>query len=446
MARKMPQNLEAEMSVLGVAFIDKNAVGKIVEEIVPEMFYDERNKFIFNAIKSLNDAGTAVDITTVKNELDKEKKLNTVSIDYLGDVIDSVVTAANLDYYINIVKDYAIRRNLIDTATEVITESYENEDLNYLLNESEKKMNSVFHSRTVGDFLPISEVLRRAQEKLEELAKNKKPITGVETGFIDFDKISTGFQPGELILLAARPAVGKTALVLNMATNAAFKTKKAIAIFNLEMSAEMLVNRMISSVGQIDGIKLQTGNMHENDWKRYNEALSQLSDTNIFIEANTGVTIQEIRAKCRKLANSEDGLALVVIDYLQLINSGSKRFESRQVEVSEISRSLKRMALELQIPVIALCQLSRSAEKRENSIPVLADLRESGSLEQDADMVLFINRKDYNDNKIKEAKPRIVEAELIIAKHRKGAVGHVDLLFELNMSSFRNVLKTNEEG
>ena len=238
--------------------------------------------------------------------------------------------------------------------------------------------------------------------------------------------------------------MGKTALALNMATYAATTTKKAVAIFNLEMSAEMLVNRMISAIGGIDAYKLQTGQMQERDWKRYNEAMSQLADTNMYIEDNAGVTCAEIRAKCRRLANSKDGLGLVVIDYLQLVSSGNKRIESRQVEVSEISRSLKTMALELDVPVIALSQLSRSAEKRESNMPMLADLRESGSLEQDADMVLFINRKDYYDAK-KDQKEKIVPAELVIAKHRKGSLGTIDLMFELNMSAFRNVLRESKE-
>ena len=442
MARKMPQNLEAEMSVLGVAFLNAGDVNKIVEEVTVDMFYDERNKYIFNAIKSLHDNRTPIDITTIKDELDKDKKLNTVGLDYLTDVIDSVVTTANLDYYIKIIRDYAIRRNLIDTATEIINTTYEDESVTTLLDTAEKNILNVVRARSVGSFMPIQEVLRNAQAKLEELAKNKRTITGLETGFPDFDKITTGLHGGEMIILAARPGMGKTALALNMATFAASRTKKAVAIFNLEMSAEMLVNRMISSVGQIDSYKLQTGNMLEKDWQRYNEALSQLSETNIFIEDNVSVTAQDIRAKCRRLANSETGLGLVVIDYLQLINSGSRRVESRQVEVSEISRALKTMAVELDVPVIALAQLSRSAEKRESNQPMLSDLRESGSLEQDADMVLFINRKDYYE-KAKDFNNKIVPAELIIAKHRKGGLGTVNLLFELNMLSFKSVLKVS---
>lgn len=442
MARKMPQNLEAEMSVLGVAFLNAGDVQKIVEEVTADMFFDERNRIIFNAIKNLHDSRTPIDITTIKDELDKDKKLNTVGLDYLTDVIDSVVTTANLDFYIKIIRDYAIRRNLIETATEIINTTYEDENITTLLDTAEKNILNVVRARSAGSFMPIQEVLRNAQAKLEELAKNKRTITGLETGFPDFDKITTGLHGGEMIILAARPGMGKTALALNMASFAAMHTKKAVAIFNLEMSAEMLVNRMIASVGQIDSYKLQTGNMLEKDWQRYNEALSQLSETNIFIEDNVSVTAQDIRAKCRRLANSETGLGLVVIDYLQLINSGSRRVESRQVEVSEISRALKTMAVELDVPVIALAQLSRSAEKRESNQPMLSDLRESGSLEQDADMVLFINRKDYYE-KAKDFNNKIVPAELIIAKHRKGGLGTVNLLFELNMLSFKSVLKVN---
>lgn len=439
MARTI-QNLEAEMSVLGVAFLNNLEVNKIVEEVSEDMLSDERNKYLFNAIKSLHENKNPIDVTTVKNELDKDKKLNVVGLNYITEVIDSVVTSTNLDYYIKIVKDFAIRRHLVDTANDIVNNSFEEEDVNQLLDSAEKNILNVVRARSVGDFVPISEILKRAQAKLEELAKNKRPITGIETGFPDFDKITTGLQGGEMIILAARPGMGKTALALNMANYAAMHTKKAVAIFNLEMSADMLINRMISSTGQIDAYKLQTGNMQEKDWKRYNEALSQLANTNIYIEDNAGVTAQEIRAKCRRLASSENGLGLVVIDYLQLVSSGSRRIESRQVEVSEISRSLKTMALELDVPVIALSQLSRSAEKRESNQPMLADLRESGSLEQDADMVLFINRKDYYE-KAKDFNQKIVPAELIIAKHRKGGLGTVNLLFELNMSSFKSQLK-----
>lgn len=443
--RVMPNNIDAEMNVLGIAFLDKLALNKICEELNSDIFYDDKNKVIFDTILSMQKADIPLDIMTIKEELEKKKKLGMAGgIDYISEVVDSVVTAANLDYYINIIKEDAIRRNLINTATDIITDSYDEEDLTSLLDSAERNILNAIRARQTKEFVPIHEVLRRAQENLEQLAKNKQLITGLRTGFYDLDRITAGLHGGEMIILAARPGMGKTALALNIATNAAFSTDKAVAIFNLEMPAEMLVNRMISSVGQIDSYKLQTGQLQHNDWKRYNEAMSQLAETNIYIEDQAGITISEIRAKCRRLANKETGLGLVVIDYLQLVTTGNRRIESRQVEVSEISRSLKTMALELDVPVIALAQLSRSAERRENSQPMLADLRESGSLEQDADMVLFINRKDYYEAKT-DKHENIVPAELIIAKHRKGSTGAINLIFELNMSNFKNYMKVDEE-
>lgn len=445
MARVMPSNKEAEMSILGVMFIDNSLVDSICEEVNADMFFDEKNKILFEAIAELHNQNMPIDAGMVKEELDKKKKLNTIGgLSYISEVIDSVITTANLSHYIAILKEHATRRNLINAATEVINEAYDEENVTTVLDDAERNILNVVKTRTVKDFVPIHEILRRAQAKLEELAKNKKLITGLETGFYDFDKITTGFQPGELIILAARPGMGKTALALNMATYAATKTEKAVAIFNLEMPAEQLVNRIISSIGSIDAYKLQTGNMQERDWKRYNEAMNELADTNLYIEDNSGITVSEIKAKCRRLANMPKGLGLVVIDYLQLVTTGSKRVESRQVEVSEISRNLKTMALELGVPVIACAQLSRNAERRESNMPMLADLRESGSIEQDADIVLFINRKDYYEAK-KDQTEKIVPAELVIAKHRKGSLGTIDLLFELNMSAFRSVAHDVEE-
>lgn len=444
--RKLPQNLDAEMSVLGICFLNEYALDKVCEELLPEMFFDDKNRVIFDSICDLHKNKVAIDITTVKDDLEKKKKLSGAGgVDYLSDVIDSVAIASNLEYYMQIVKDNYVRRNLIDTATNIASDAYDEENVTELLDNAERNILNVVKARQSSVFVPIREVLRNAQANLELLAQKKRAITGLETGFYDLDRHTAGLHGGEMIILAARPGMGKTSFALNIATNAAMTTDKAIAIFNLEMSAEMLVNRMISAVGQIDSYKLQTGQLQSNDWKRYNEAMSQLADTNIYIEDNAGITASEIRAKCRRLANSEKGLGLVVIDYLQLVTSGGRRTESRQVEVSEISRSLKTMALELNVPVIALAQLSRNAEKRENSQPMLADLRESGSLEQDADMVLFINRKDYYDTK-KDIKETIVPVDLIIAKHRKGATGKIELLFELNMSNFRNVVHSNNEG
>ncbi len=444
--RIMPNNIEAEMSVLGVAFLNPSMMEKIIENISEEMFYQEANKKIFIALKELYRNNTPIDITTVKNELDKQKNLNAIGgIEYLTDVIESVVTSANLEYYINIVKEKYTRRNLIDTATDIITNSYnEEEDLNKLLDNSEKKFLNVIRTREVSEFKPITVALRQAQENLERIAQNKNAITGLSTGFIDLDKATAGLHEGELIIIAARPGMGKTAFALNLASNAATTTKKAIAIFNLEMSAEQLVNRMISAVGQIEGDKLKTGMLNHNDWKRYNEAMSELSETNIYIEDDASVTAPEIRAKCRRLAANKEGLGLVIIDYLQLVTTGG-RVESRQVEVSEISRAFKTMAMELKVPVIALAQLSRNAERRESNQPRLADLRESGSIEQDADLVLFINRQDYFENKTAENKETIVPTDIIIAKHRRGSTGLFQLLFELDKSCFKNYTKVSEE-
>ena len=447
-ALKLPQNLEAEMSVLGVAFLNKYSLDKICEEITPDMFFSEANRTVFEAIKELHTSRIPLDITTIKEELDKGKKLNSIGgIEYLSEVIDSVATAANIDHYIEMVREKYILRNIIGTATDIVTDAYNTkENINDVLDKAETNILNVIKARQTSEFMPITTVLRNAQEKLEALAKNKNPITGVETGFYELDQVTTGLHPGEMIIVAARPGMGKTALALNIATHAGMNTDKAVAVFNMEMPAEQLVNRMISAVGGIESKKLQTGQLGHNDWKRYNEAISQLADTNIYIEDNSGITIQEIRAKCRRLANSEKGLGLIVIDYLQLITSTSRKTDSRQQEVSDISRSIKTMAMELKVPVIALAQLSRSAEKRENNIPMLADLRESGSIEQDADLVMFIHRKDYYQDKEKIEKVTNAPCDIIIAKHRKGATGKFQLLFELNMSNFRNYLRTDEDA
>ena len=448
MARKMPQNLEAEMSVLGVAFLDDKLISKIVEEVNEDMFYDDRNKKLFQAIKSLHEQSIAVDVTTVSNELDKTKNFSAVGgIEYLTEVIDSVATAANLDYYINIIKEKAIVRNLINTATDIVTEAYEEEDnVTSLLDTAEKNILDVVRSRQTSEFVPISEALRSAQEQLEYLAQNKSTISGLETGFIDLDKATSGLHEGEMVVIAARPGMGKTAFALNIATHAAMTTKKAIAIFNLEMSKEQLVNRMLSALGGIEGKKLQNGQMMQTDWKKYNEAMSQLADTNMYIEDNAGITSSDIRAKCRRLASKPEGLGLVIIDYLQLLTLGGKRPDSRQQEVSDISRSIKTMAMELKVPVIALAQLSRNAEKRENNEPMLADLRESGSIEQDADIVMFINRKDYYKAKEQLGKNDNAETDIIIAKHRKGGTGKFTVLFEPTMMNFKNYISIKEEG
>lgn len=444
--RQMPQNLEAEMSVLGVAFLNKYALEKIVEELEEDMFYSDANRKIFAAIKALHDAKVPLDITTIKEELDRSKSLKAVGgLEYISEVIDSVATASNIDYYIEIVKEKAIVRNLIDTAKKIEDSAYQEGDVASLLDNAEKDILDVVRARQTSEFSPITEVLRKAHSNLERLANNQNPITGLPTGYAMLDKATTGLHPGELIILAARTGMGKTAFALNIAMHAAFQTEKAIAFFTLEMPAESLANRMLSALGGIEGLKLQNGQLQHNDWKRYNEAMGQLAETNIYIEDSSSVTTSEIRAKCRRLANTEKGLGLVVVDYLQLVSVGGRRPNSREQEVAEISRSLKTMALELKVPVIALAQLGRSAEKREKNEPMLADLRESGAIEQDADMVMFINRKDYYKSKEEFEKEKNVPVDIIIAKHRKGSTGKFQLLFELPYSRFSAYMPTEEE-
>ena len=443
--RTVPQNLEAEMAVLGCSFLTNYALDKVCEELDSDMFISEPNRRIFDAIKSLHQSKIPLDSATVKNEIEKKGSINLIGgIEYLSEVIDSVITAANVDYYIDIVREKALRRKLIDVTNAITSSAYdEEENTNDLIDDAERKIFSVTKARKAGEFKTIGEVMRSTQQELERLAKNQNEITGIPSGFYDLDKLTSGFHPNELIILAARPAMGKTAFGLNLAVNAAQKTEKAVAIFNMEMSAEQLALRMIAAAGGIEQNKLKTGRLEHNDWKKVNEAMSELGDTNLYIEDSSGMTISEIRAKCRRLATQEKGLGLVVIDYLQLITGSAKYEGNRQQEVSEISRSLKTMAMELKIPVIALAQLSRSVELRENKRPIMSDLRESGSIEQDADIVAFLYRDDYY-NKPAGDSSNVSITELIIGKHRNGGTGTIELLFERDMSNFRNYIKKEE--
>lgn len=443
--RKMPQNLEAEMSILGACFLSSYALDKVCEEVTSDMFFSNANKIIFNAILELHNKKTPLDSTTLINEIEKKENINSIGgVEYLSEVIDSVITAANIDYYIDIVREKALRRKLIEVSTGITTSAFdEDSETNDIIDNAEKSIFTVTKSRKAGEFKNIREVMKSTQAKLEDLAKNDKEITGISTGFYDFDKLTSGLHENELIILAARPAMGKTAFGVNIAVNAAINSKKNVALFNLEMSAEQLAMRMIAAQGGIEQNKLKTGRLEHNDWKKVNEAMSELSNINLFIEDASGMTVSEIRAKCRRLAAQDPGLGLVVIDYLQLIDGGSKYAGNRQQEVSEISRSLKTMAMELKVPVIALAQLSRSVELRENKRPIMSDLRESGSIEQDADIVMFLYRDDYY-NKSAQEQTNVSVTELIVGKHRNGSTGTIELLFERSMSNFRNYIKKQE--
>ena len=443
--RKLPQNLEAEMSILGACFLSTYAFDKVCEEVSSDMFYSEANKKIFEALYKLHQDKIPLDSTVLVNEIEKHENINSIGgLEYLGEVIDSVITAANIDYYIDIIREKALRRKLVEVSTNITTSAFDEEtETNDIIDNAEKSIFSVTKSRKAGEFKSISDVMKNTQARLEDLAKNDKEITGIATGFYDFDKLTSGLHENELIIIAARPAMGKTAFALNLAVNSAINSKKNVALFNLEMSAEQLAMRMIAAQGGIDQNKLKTGRLEHNDWKKVNEAISELSDTNLYIEDASGISVSEIRAKCRRLATQGPGLGLVIIDYLQLIEGSSRYAGNRQQEVSEISRSLKTMAMELGVPVIALAQLSRSVELRENKRPIMSDLRESGSIEQDADIVAFLYRDDYY-NKSASEQTNISVTELIVGKHRNGSTGTIELLFERTMSNFRNYLKKQE--
>ena len=445
-AKVLPNNLEAEESVLGSCFLSKYALQKASESLTAESFYNEKNAKIFSTMTALLEEKTPIDITTVTSYLKNRNELSEVGgVEYLTEILNYVPTASNIDYYIKSVEESAILRNLIETATEIASEGYRtDESVNEILDNSEKKILNIVKNRKSSEFRTIKDVLMKTQSDLERLSESKGEITGLATGWYDFDRITTGLHPNEFIIIAARPAMGKTAFALNLATYAAMTQDKSVAVFNLEMSAEQLAMRLLSSVGQLDGFKLRTGQLMNQDWKRINEACSQLSNTNLVIEDTPGITIGEIRAKCRRLASSEKGLALVVIDYLQLISGGKNYGTNRQQEVSDISRSLKTLAMELGIPVIALSQLSRNVEQREDKRPLMSDLRESGSIEQDADLVMFLYRDDYYNKEAKIDDDASI-SELIIGKHRQGPTATIELLFKKNTSTFANYRKDRPE-
>ncbi len=440
--KTIPHNIDAEQSVLGSMFLTKKALQKALEGLSSEEFYLDSHQKIFECIKAVNDANSAVDLTTVAEELNKRQWLQQVgNIDYIVEIINTVPTTANIDEYIKIVSEKALLRKLIDEATSIVKDSYNVKDLGDFLFSAQKKIADVSQGLKTSEFKTIQDVLVKTQSDLEKLATNKGDITGIPTGFYDFDKITSGFHPYQMIVIAARPGMGKTAFALNMATNIAIQAKKSVAIFNMEMGAEQLVTRMLSSVGQIEGSKLKTGNLEHNDWKKVNEAVSRLSDTRLFIDDNAGQTVADIRAKCRRLKNSPSGLDIVIIDYLTLITSAGKSSvsgQNRQQEVSDISRALKTMAMELEIPVIALSQLSRGIEQRKDK-PVLSDLRESGAIEQDADMVAFIHCSE--EEKVKEDRL----TELVIRKHRNGPLKDIPLIFQTATSTFVNVANNEIE-
>ena len=443
MDKGLPSNIEAEKSLLGSVFWSYAALQKACEELDKEVFYLDSNGRIFEVIKELYNKKQPVDINTLTSELVTKKILDQVGgVEYLNEIIESVATGANVEYYINSILEKYTLRKMIEVATDIVKNANDpTVDVSNAVESAEKNILNVAKTRKTTEFRKVQDVLTKVQQDLQKLVENHGKVTGLTTGLVDLDRLTEGLHPTQLIILAARPAVGKSAFALNVATNAARSTKKNIAFFSLEMPAEQLIQRMISSVGQINNSKLQTGRMENEDWRRFDEAISQLGNTNIFFHDAGGITASEIKAKCRRLATQGEGLGLVIIDYLQLIDSSNKYSGNRQQEISEISRNLKMLALELEVPVIALSQLSRSVEKREDKKPVLSDLRESGAIEQDADIVAALHAPDIEPLPNDEVPTPI---QLLILKHRNGSTGTIDLLFKKKTSTFLSIKKDGD--
>jgi len=438
-----PQNIEAEQSVLGGVLIENEAVHKVMEILTAEDFYRDAHRKIYDALMDLAERDEPADLITLTNELRKKEHLDSVGgASYVTSLIDSVVTAANIEYYAKIVKEKAILRKLIDTSTEIITHSYEDRsDVEGLLDEAERAIFEISENRVKPSFYSIRDIVKQSFKTIERLYEKKELVTGVPSGYRDLDQRTAGFQPSDLIIVAGRPSMGKTAFCLNVAQYAAIEKRTPVAIFSLEMSKEQLVIRMLCSEAQVEGTRLRTGFLSESDWPRLTLAAGNLSDAPIFIDDAAALSVLELRAKARRL-NAEHGLGMIMIDYLQLMR-GRTKVESRQQEISEISRSLKALAKELNIPVIAVSQLSRRTEERQGMRPQLSDLRESGAIEQDADVIIFIYRDEvYNRS---EDNPNRGKAEVIIGKQRNGPTGKIELAFLEKFTTFKELYKGESE-
>lgn len=438
LAKIPPHDIDAEQAVLGSMLTDKDAVNAAIETLKEDAFYRDDNRVIYQAIVNLYSKSEPIDIITLKDELESMDKFEQVGgYEYLASLPDKVPTTANVQKYIKIVEEKSILRSLIKTANEIIELGYSpTEDVEDIMDGAEKKIFDIMQSKNQKGYSPIKDVLVESFTKLEELYNRKQHITGVPTGFAELDYKTAGLHGSELILVAARPAMGKTAFALNIATNAALRGNAPVAIFSLEMSKDQLVNRILCSEAMVDSNKVRTGKLEEDDWVKLAGAIGPLSESEIFIDDTPGISVMEIRTKCRKL-KMEKNIGLVVIDYLQLVQGSNKRSGSREQEISEISRSLKILAKEINVPVIALSQLSRAVEQRPDHRPMLSDLRESGAIEQDADIVMFLYRDDYYN---KESEKKDI-AEVIIAKQRGGSTGTVELLWMGNYTKFVNLEK-----
>jgi replicative DNA helicase len=438
-----PQNLEAEQAVLGAILLDTEALISVSERIRSEDFYKTAHQLIFDAMTALAEEQEPVDLVTITSKLQDRKQLEDVGgVSYLSQLANAVPTSANVDYYAQIVEEKSLLRRLIRTATQIVSDGYANSDeVGDLLSDAEARILELSNRRSTSGFISIRDVLMDVFERVEFLYSHKGGVTGIPTGYPDLDKMTSGFQKSDLIIVAARPSVGKTAFALNIAQNVSMRAKETVAIFSLEMSASQLVQRIICAEANIDAGRMRTGFLQEEDWEKLTMAIGSLSEANIYIDDSPSITVADIRAKCRRLKR-EKGLGMILIDYLQLIHGRGKAGENRQQEVSEISRTLKQIARELEVPVIALSQLSRGVEQRQDKRPMMSDLRESGSIEQDADIVAFLYRDDYYDQE--SEKKNIIE--IIIAKQRNGPVGTVELVFLKNFNKFVSLDRSHQEA
>ena len=435
--RVMPHSVEAEQSVVGAMLMDKDAITTASEIISGNDFYQSAYGIIFDSMVELFNESKPVDLITLQERLkEKDVPAEVASLEFVKDLVTAVPTSANVKYYAQIVADKSMMRKLIKLNEEIANTCYAGkESLEAVLEKTEKAVFDLLQKRNTGEYVPIKQVVLNALDRIEKASKNKGTVTGIPTGFIDLDYKLSGLQPSDLVLVAARPSMGKTAFVLNIAQYMAFKKDKGVAIFSLEMSKEQLVNRLFSLESQVDAQALRTGNMKDSDWEKLIEGAGIIGKSNLIIDDTPGISVSELRSKCRKYKR-EHGLDIVIIDYLQLMTgSVGKNSESRQQEISEISRSLKGLARELNVPVVALSQLSRAVESRPDKRPMLSDLRESGAIEQDADVVMFIYRDEYY-NKDSEFKK---QAEIIIAKQRNGPVGTVNLAWLGEYTKFANL-------
>lgn len=435
----MPHSIEAEQAVIGSMIMDGDAVEAALEVLLPEDFYGKQYGTLFNAMKELNMESKPVDLVTLQDRLKEDNVPEELAgMDFIREILNAVPTSANVRYYAGIVKEKSLMRKLIKTTEEITAECYQGtESVDVLMDMTEKKIFQLMQSRGGSDFVPIRQVVISALERIEAASKQNGSITGVSTGFIDLDYQTSGMQPSDLILIAARPSMGKTAFVLNMAQHMAFRDHVTTAIFSLEMSKEQLVNRLFALESKVDAQILRNGRLEDSDWERLIESAEIIGNSNLIIDDTPSISIAELRSKCRKY-KMEMNLGVIIIDYLQLMSgSGGRSSASRQQEVSDISRSLKALARELNVPVIALSQLSRAVEQRDDKRPMLSDLRESGAIEQDADVVMFIYRDDYYN---KESEKKNI-AEIIVAKQRNGPVGTVELAWRPQYTQFGNLSK-----